>query len=137
MIVGLGSDVIGIERVRDSLTRHGQRFLDRVYSAEEQSYCLGFADPAERLAARWAAKEATLKAMGTGLIGQMRMSEICVSHNHQGAPVLNLSGAVAEFFTQLPAHRLWCTLSHAAGVATATVIIEGLDPSAAPPPYEY
>ncbi|TVR42100.1 MAG: holo-[acyl-carrier-protein] synthase [Planctomycetota bacterium] len=134
MICGLGTDIIGIERVRQSWQRHGQRFLDRVYTADEQAYCLDFAEPAERLAARWAAKEATLKALGSGLIGDMRMHEIEVVRNHLGAPGLRLHGAVAAYAARLGPITTWLSLSHAAGVAVATVIIETATESLPPPP---
>ena len=66
MIRGLGTDLVGIARIRGVWQRHGATFLDRTYTPAEQAYALEAADPAERLAARWAVKEAAMKALGTG-----------------------------------------------------------------------
>ena len=124
MILGIGNDLIAVDRINDSWQRHGQRFLDRILSSDEQAYCLAHREPAERIAGRWAAKEACLKALGSGLIKDMKMSEIGVSNNQLGAPQIALSGAVASYSQQFPAHTFWCSISHADGFALATVIME-------------
>ena len=127
MIIGLGSDIVEVARIRSSLERHQERFLQRVFSEEEQTYCNKHHDPAERFAGRWAAKEALLKAMGTGLVANMRLNEISITNNQQGAPQIGLSGAVKAHCQGFGPHRIWCTISHAAGVATATVILEKVE----------
>lgn len=125
MIVGIGSDIVDVERIRKSWHNHAERFLNRVFSPAEQTYCLAHKDPAERMAGRWAAKEALLKAMGSGLIGKMHLYEIEITNNNLGAPLITLTGAVQEYVQQLGIDlSIWCTISHAAGVATSTVILE-------------
>ena len=124
MILGIGTDVASVSRIGASYQRHGQRFLDRVYSPDEQAYCLRFHDPSERLAARWAAKEAFLKALGSGLVGDARLYEIEVLHDSQGAPQLRWSGAVEKQIAALGPLHAWCSLSHAADLALAMVILE-------------
>ena len=126
MIVGLGTDLVGIERIRGIHARQGRRFLDRVYTAAEQAYCLAARDPAERLAARWAAKEAAMKALGTGWAKgvDFRQIEVVAGSSDGGAPRLALSGAAAAVAGRIGAERLHLTLSHSDGMAVATVIAE-------------
>ncbi len=123
MIVGLGTDVVGIARIRQVHARQGQRFLDRVFTPDEQAYCLLALDPSERLAARWAAKEATMKALGTGWARGVDFRQIEVSST-TGAPHLHLTGVAATVAQQLHATHLHVSLSHSDGVAVATVILE-------------
>lgn len=123
MIVGLGTDLVGIERIRQVHARQGQRFLDRVYTAVEQAYCLQARDPAERLAARWAAKEATMKALGTGWTKGVDFRQIAVVSN-DGPPGLLLTGTAAVVAAQRNVTRLHVSLSHSDGMAVATVILE-------------
>lgn len=125
MIVGLGTDVVGIERIRQVYLRQGQRFLDRVYTPEEQAYCLQAQNPAERLAARWAAKEAAMKALGTGWAKGVDFRHIAVLATG-GAPQLHFTKVAAERATSLQATRFHLSLSHSDGVALATVILEAL-----------
>ena len=123
MIVGLGTDLIGIERIRGIHARQGRRFLDRVYTPEEQAYCLAARDPSERLAARWAAKEALMKALGTGWARGVDFRQIGVISDG-GQPRLALSGAAREAADALGVSRLLLTLSHSDGMAIAVVILE-------------
>ena len=125
MIVGLGTDLVGIERIRGIHARQGRRFLDRVYTAAEQAYCLAARDPSERLAARWAAKEAAMKALGTGWAKGVDFRQIEVVSG-EGAPRLELSGAAAAAAGRIGAERLHLTLSHSDGMAVATVIAESV-----------
>jgi holo-[acyl-carrier protein] synthase len=125
VIVGLGTDVVSIERIGRLYQRQGDRFLDRVYVDGEKDYCLKARDPSERLAARWAAKEAALKALGTGVSAGCRLDLIEVHRDaDSGAPSLLLHGACAERAAALGADRFHLSLSHSAGVAMATVIFE-------------
>lgn len=124
MIIGLGTDVIGIERLAATYERQGQAFLDRVYTPDEQAYCLAFRQPAERLAGRWAAKEAAMKAFGRGLGQGLTMVEIEVVHDPFGVPRLRLHGRARERATVLGVWRSHCSVSHADGYAVATVILE-------------
>ena len=125
MIVGLGTDLIGVARIVAVYARQGQRFLDRVYTAAEQAYCLAAQEPGERLAARWAAKEATMKALGTGWAKGVTFTHIeLLPGVDRGAPVLYMHGTAATIAKTLGATRFHCSVSHSDGLAIATVILE-------------
>jgi len=125
MIVGLGTDLIGVSRIDAVHARQGQRFLDRVYTATEQTYCLAAQEPGERLAARWAAKEATMKALGTGWAKGVTFTQIeLLPGPDRGAPVLQLYGEAAAIATARGVTRFHCSVSHSDGLAIATVILE-------------
>lgn len=124
MIIGLGSDLIGIERVRRVHQRHGERFLERVYTPEERAYCLAAEDPAERLAARWAAKEATMKALGTGWSAGVHFRHIGVIRADSGAPSLVLTAGALAIARDKGLARSHLSLSHADGMALAMVVLE-------------
>ncbi len=120
VIVGLGTDIVGVPRVSALLERHHDRFLARWFDARE----LAQATSAERVAARWAAKEATAKALGTGFADGIVPSQIAVLPGAGGAPVLHLSGKALLRAQTLGATRFHVSLSHADGFAVATVILE-------------
>ena len=126
MILGLGTDLIGIARIRGVVERHGHVFLDRTYTAEEQAYAQAAKDPAERLAARWAVKEATMKALGTGWAQGVRLTDIALlPATEQRPPRLVLTGVAAEVAARLGATRHHASVSHSDGLAVAVVILEG------------
>ena len=126
MILGLGTDLIGVARIAAVHARQGRRFLDRVYTAAELDYCLAAREPAERLAARWAAKEAAMKALGTGWAEGVSFTQIeLLPGPDRGAPVLQLTGAALARAQLLGAQRWLCSVSHSDGLAIATVLIEG------------
>jgi len=120
VIVGVGIDVIGIARIEALLARHRQRFLARWFDPRE----LPANASAERFAARWAAKEAAAKALGTGFDHGIVPSQIVVLNQPSGAPTLELAGAALTRAQALGATRFHVSLSHADGVAVATVILE-------------
>ena len=125
MIVGLGTDLISIRRIADVYKRQEQRFLDRVYTSEEQRYALEMRDPSERLAARWAAKEACMKALGTGWAKGVTFTQIALlPGDDRGAPRLTLTGEALAVAARLHATRWHCSVSHSDGFAIATVILE-------------
>lgn len=121
MIVGLGIDVVAVERVRRLFGRHGQRFLDRCFCPGEVTRP---AD-AEHLAGLLAAKEAAFKALGTGWDSGVGWRTIAVRRTAAGAPGLELSGVAATRCEALGAARSHLTITHDAGVAVAVVILEG------------
>ncbi len=123
MIVGLGIDVCSVERVRRSLRRFGPRFMRRILTAEEFAYCVAWRDPAEPFAARFAAKEAALKALGVPR--GLKWQQMQVLRSERGAPSLHLSGAAAEAAEAMGVHRALLSLTHDAGVAAAVVVLEG------------
>lgn len=127
MIVGLGTDLISLRRIADVHQRQGQRFLDRVYTPDEQRYALELRDPSERLASRWAAKEACMKALGTGWAKGVTFTQIALlPGDDRGAPRLLLTGEASAAAARLGATRWHCSVSHSDGLAIATVILESL-----------
>lgn len=128
MVVGLGTDLTEVARVRRSVERFGSRFLDRIYTPGELAYCLRKKDPAESLAARFAAKEAGAKALGTGISHGVTWQEFEVRREPGGKPSLWLSGRAAELAAQLGINRLSLSLTHTRDLAMAVVIAEHLAP---------
>ncbi len=100
MIYGIGTDIVSVERMRNSLERHGHRFAERILSEAELKDFSELVDQAHFLAKRFAAKEAVAKAMGTGFINGLSLREITVSHDGLGKPVLKYMGKAKEFILQ-------------------------------------
>ena len=125
-VVGIGIDLVDCARIERMLGDHAQAFLDRVYTVAEQAYCARSRNRIERLAARYAAKEAVLKALGTGMRDGMSWTEIEVSHDLLGAPVVSLTGVVAQTACERGVVRLHLSMTHAGGVAMAQVMAMGL-----------
>lgn len=122
-VVGLGMDLCSISRIRAIVAGpRGERFVDRVYTAAERTLCEGRADSAPGFAARFAAKEALMKALGTP--PGLRWKDIEVVRSPHTAPTFNLSGLALK---EMQSRRLtlWLTLTHDADTAGATVIAEG------------
>ncbi len=120
----MGCDIVEVQRLAGSYQRHQQAFLQRVYTPAEQTYCLQFTHAAERLAGRWCAKEACMKALGRGISQGISFTDIEIYNDSFGAPQLRLHGAAEIRAQELHATRWWCTISHTAEYATATVILE-------------
>ena len=123
MIYGIGVDLIEIDRIKQAIERNGQRFVDRVYTKAEQEYC------AQRpsfacYAARFTAKEAFLKALGTGLRKGMRWQDIEVYTDELGKPYVQLHGYLKERAKQEKFERVHLSLSHSSAYAIAQVVIE-------------
>lgn len=123
--LAVGIDLVEIERIAAAFQRHGERFLNRHFTPREQAWCAG--DPAS-LAARWAAKEATAKALGTG-IGPIRWREVEIIALETGQPVLLLHGSAAQIAAQRGLDHWTVSLTHCRCHAAAVVI--GTGPSAA------
>jgi holo-[acyl-carrier protein] synthase len=124
MIVGTGVDIAEVDRIEAAGKRFGDRFLKRVFTPAEVRYCLGKPNAAERLAARFAAKEAGMKAIGTGLRGGVTWQDVEVLRLPGQRPVLRFSGKAAEFAARLGCKRTHLSLSHTADQAIAHVILE-------------
>jgi holo-[acyl-carrier protein] synthase len=124
MIVGSGIDLTEIGRIQRSMDRYGKRFLDRVYTAAEQAYCLRKRKAAESFAARFAAKEAGAKALGTGITHGVNWLEIEVGREPGGRPTLRFHGRAAEFAARLGARRAALSITHTAELAMASVVLE-------------
>ncbi|HWP84414.1 MAG TPA: holo-ACP synthase [Terriglobia bacterium] len=125
MIVGLGVDIAEVERLRQAIERHGERFLERVFTPLEIAYCLAYRNSAERFAARFAAKEAAMKALGTGWRGGVAWRDIEVENAGSGQPGLKLTGRAREICDALGGTRLLLSLTHTDHYALAQVLIEG------------
>src|SRR5712671_2719060 len=124
MIVGTGVDISEVDRIAAAVKRFGDRFLHRVFTPAEVHYCMGKPNAAERLAARFAAKEAGMKAIGTGLRGGVTWQDVEVLRLPGQRPVLKFSGKAAEFAARLGCKRTHLSLSHTADQAIAHVILE-------------
>jgi holo-[acyl-carrier protein] synthase len=124
MIVGTGVDIAEVGRIRATMKRFGDRFLKRVFTPEEARYALGKPNAAERLAARFAAKEAGMKAIGTGLRHGVTWLDVEVVRLPGQRPTLKFSGKAAEFAARLGCKRTHLSLSHTADQAIAHVILE-------------
>lgn len=124
MIVGSGIDMVEIQRIQHSADRYGQRFLCRVYTAQEQAYCLRKRNAAESLAARFAAKEAGAKALGTGISRGVNWLEIEVVREPGGRPTLRFHGRAAEFAARLGVDHAALSITHTATFALASVVLE-------------
>jgi len=125
MIVGTGIDIGEVPRIREAIERHGQRFLNRIFTEGEIQYCESKANRVERYAARFAAKEAGMKALGTGWNHGVRWRDIEVARKPGGRPTLLLHGKAAEFAGQLGATNIALSITHTAEQAMAQVILEG------------
>jgi len=124
MIVGSGIDLIEIARIQHSLDRYGKHFLDRIYTAAEQAYCLSKRNSAESFAARFAAKEAGAKALGTGISRGVSWKEIEVVRAPGGRPGLRFHGRAAQRADRLGAVRAALSLTHSRDLAMASVALE-------------
>jgi len=124
VIRGVGLDVVETARVARALANHGARFTERVYTAAELADCASRADRVEALAARFAAKEACLKALGTGWVTGLSLRHVEVVSRADGPPELRLHGAASERMAQRGARRVHLSLSHEPGLAAAVVILE-------------
>jgi holo-[acyl-carrier protein] synthase len=124
MVVGLGSDLIEIARVAKSIDRFGTRFLRRVFTPEEIAYCQRKRNAAESFAARFAAKEAGAKALGTGISHGISWPEIEVRREPSGKPTLHWTGRALERAMKLGVRTAALTLTHSRDVAMAIVVLE-------------
>jgi holo-[acyl-carrier protein] synthase len=124
MIVGLGADVVEIERIGAVYRRHGERFLRRILTEAEREYVTKYRDPTERLAGRWAAKEAAMKALGCAIGQGVGWRDIEVVPDALGKPLLRLYGGALKKAGELGVDALHVTISHSRELAIAQVILE-------------
>jgi len=124
MVVGIGTDLAEVDRIGKSVERFGERFLTRIYTARERAYAMRKANWAERLAARFAAKEAGMKAIGTGLSGGVSWQHFEVANEPSGRPTLRLSGVALQVATSMGVKRVSLSLTHTKAMALAVVILE-------------
>jgi len=124
MIIGIGIDIIQNERIAQSLERFGDRFINRIFTEGETSYCEACARPEIHYAARWAAKEAAFKALGTGWSSGVRWRDIDVHRLPSGQPRLHLHGEALHRAAVMGASRFFVSLTHDQAVSAAVVILE-------------
>lgn len=116
---GIGNDIIEIERIRLSINRHGQHFLNRLFTQKEQDYCLKFKDPVPHFAGRFSAKEAVAKALGTGFGSELAWHDIEILTDDLGKPIVTLSNTVKQRFNN---PTILVSISHSTSHATAVAI---------------
>lgn len=124
MIVGIGSDHVEIEEFRTRVEADDERFVKRVFTDAEISYARSTDNFLQRLAGRFAAKEALLKALGTGWTDAVDWREIEIANNEAGKPVIALRGKTAAWAESANAGPVFVTISHTTHLATAYVVIE-------------
>ena len=122
MIVGLGTDIVEVERIGRIVEQHGDSFVQRIFTSGEVEYCRQRKHSAEPFAGRWAAKEAVMKVLGTGFIQGTHFQEIEVVSEESGRPRIVLHSSTAEFAKQLGIDEVLITISHCRKYATATAI---------------
>ena len=124
MIVGMGTDLAEVDRIRAAIEKHGKRFIERVFTPGEIAYVERKANRFERYAARFAAKEAGMKAIGTGWRHGVRWQDFEVSNLPSGKPALALHGVAETFAERLGVRNIALSLTHTAAQAMAVVILE-------------
>src|SRR6187399_1837330 len=125
MITGIGIDLVENARIRDSLERFGDRFLSRIYTEVEREYCNKCANPVIHYAARFAAKEAAFKALGTGWAAGVTWKDVEVQRLASGQPELHLYDEALARATTMGATRFHVSLTHDQLVSCAVVVLEG------------
>jgi len=124
MIFGIGTDIVETDRIRKAIENYGKRFLDRLYTADEQIYCDSFNDTKwVHYAARFAAKESFSKAIGTGLTREFKFSEISILNEESGKPYVVLSGGLLDKYGKYKTH---ISLSHTDSNSIAYIIMEDI-----------
>src|SRR5882724_2135868 len=117
MIVGLGIDISEVNRIREAIERYGDHLLNRIFTASEIAYCKKHRDPYERYAARFAAKEAAMKALGTGWRRGVRWVDIEVARMPGGQPTIKFYGESEKIAASLGVKRVLLTITHSGNIA--------------------
>ena len=126
MITGIGTDILETERMRSAIQRHGDRFLLHVFTPEEVSSAPSGPARDAYFAARWAAKEAVAKALGTGIGGDCAWTDITVRRGLAGEPLVHLSGCALNTARRRGIERIHLSLSHERNLAAAVAVAERL-----------
>ncbi len=121
MIKGLGTDLVEVARMAQKIVKPG--FLNIAFSESEIDYCNNKKYPAQHFAARFAAKEAYMKAIGTGWSDTANFNEIEIRNNTESKPSLHLSGATLSFFSKSRYKKIFVSMSHTSTMSNATIII--------------
>ena len=124
MILGIGTDIIEVDRIQASHERFGERFLNRILHPNEISYCLSYKAPAPFLAARFSAKEAISKAFGTGIGAQLGWRDMEIGRKDTGEPFVILREVGQKLLQARGGRKVWITLSHTENYAAAVAVLE-------------
>ncbi len=124
MIHGTGVDIIEISRIKNSIQKYSGKFEERVFTSKEIDYCRSKADPSKHFAARFAAKEAVLKSLGTGMAQGIAWKDMEILNQESGRPVLSLSGKCRELFNSLKLKDIHISITHDKRYAVAQAIAE-------------
>ena len=124
MIIGIGIDIVEIDRIQGQLKLHGEKFFQRIFTDWEIAACRARARPMQHFAGRFAAKEAAFKALGTGVASGVSWKSVELVNEPSGRPVLRLGGAAAKRMKQIGAKTAWVSVSHGLNHAVATVVLE-------------
>jgi len=122
-VIGVGTDLCAVERIASARARHGQAFLDKVFTLAEQTTCLSRGDPDASFAARWAAKEAVSKALGTGIGAELGLTSVEVTEDALGAPGIRLDARGETLLRTRGGSRVLLSLSHDGGLALAYAVV--------------
>jgi holo-[acyl-carrier protein] synthase len=125
MIIGMGVDIAEVQRLRAAIERQGERFLKRVFTEQEIAYCERFRNKYERYAGRFAAKEAAMKALGTGWRRGVRWVDLEVAPLSSGKPTMELKGEARKIAGKMGVKHIAISITHTASQALAHVIFEG------------
>ena len=120
-VIGIGTDIIECERIGRMIEKHGDVFLNRVFTEEEQTYCSGRKAANQHFAGRWAAKEAVLKALGTGWAKGIEWTDVGVVNQQGGRPLVILTGMAKEISLEQGIREVLLSISHTKEYATAYV----------------
>lgn len=123
ILIGLGADIVDVERIRGVFERQGDRFINRVFTDEERAYCFGMKNPHTYLAARFAAKEAVAKAFTTGIGAELGWKSVSVYHGERKEPLIRLDEKGRALLTQVGATNILLTLSHTETAAMAVAAL--------------
>lgn len=126
-IVGIGTDIVECLRIAQMIDRHGELFVNRVYTPAEIRYCQSRKQATQHFAGRWAAKEAILKALGTGWRRGISWRDMEVRNDKQGRPQVALRGAVRDLVEQLGVREILVSISHCRSHAMAYALALGSD----------
>lgn len=124
MICGIGVDIADVAKVGESIKRYGDRYLNKVFTPGEIEYCRNVPISNQRYAARFAAKEAAMKALSTGCTEEVSWKNFEVINEPSGQPTLRANGGALELLTELEVSRTWLSLTHNPEYAIAYVVFE-------------